>query len=240
MFWHDKDKAAYLVLTQLRALQTTLAANQRFPEPFDALIGQLDELRHDFREFEKQCEAKSEICQFVGVWLKLVAVVKDAIASDREGNWNLHGATVEDSMSILAECDCINYLRHGSWYLEQIKVQEFTHPELYRRFSIGQWVVHDRPGWFCAVGGDMKVEQTIQRVSMGPGGHYVVGATRNASPVAEFELLFHEIGSIMNLLNFLTTNHPMNHTECHIQHALSITRRHTFNQNVVKLLDFVL
>ena len=68
----------------------------------------------------------------------------------------------------------------------------------------------------------------------------MVGATRNASAVAEFKLLFHEIGPITNLLNFLTTNHPMNHTECHLQHALSITRRHTFNQNVVKLLDFVL
>ena len=49
-----------------------------------------------------------------------------------------------------------------------------------------------------------------------------------------------KIGSITNLLNFLTTIHPMNHTECHIQHALSITRLHTFNQNVVKLFDFVL
>ena len=70
----------------------------------------------------------------------------------------------------------------------------------------------DRPGWFCALGGDMKVEQTIQRVSKDPGGHYVAGATRNASAVAEFKLLFHEIGSITNLLKFLTTNHPMNHT----------------------------
>ena len=68
----------------------------------------------------------------------------------------------------------------------------------------------------------------------------MVGATCNASVVAEFELLFHEIGYITNLLNFLTTNHPMNHTECHIQHALSITRLHTFNHNVVKLFDFVL
>ena len=152
MFWHDKEKAAYPVLTQLRALQTTLAANQHWPEQFNALIGQLDELRHDFREFEKQCEAKSEICQLFGVWLKLVAVVKNGIASDRDVNWNLHAATVEDSMPIFAECDCINYLHHGSWYLEQIKVLEFTHPELYRRFSIVQWVVQDRPRWFCAAG----------------------------------------------------------------------------------------
>ena len=68
----------------------------------------------------------------------------------------------------------------------------------------------------------------------------MVGATRNASAMAEFALLFHVIASITNLLNFLTTNHPMNHTECHLQHALSTTRRHTFNLNVVKLFDFVL
>jgi len=64
-----------------------------------------------------------------------------------------------------------------------------------------------------------------------------VGAARNASAVAEFELLFNEIGSITNLLNLLTTNHTMNHTECHLQHALSTTRCLTFNQNVAKLLD---
>lgn len=86
----------------------------------------------------------------------------------------------------------------------------------------------------------MKVEQTIQRVSKSPGGHYMVGETRNAGAVAEFELLFHEIGSITNLLNLLTTNKPMDRTECHLQHALSTTRRHTFNENVVKLLDYVL
>jgi hypothetical protein len=85
----------------------------------------------------------------------------------------------------------------------------------------------------------MKVEQTIQRVSKGPGGHYVVGATGNATAVAEFELLFHEIGSITSLLNLLTSNHPMSHTECHLQHALSTTRRLTFNHNVAKLLDYV-
>jgi len=32
---------------------------------------------------------------------------------------------------------------------------------------------------------------------------------------------FHEVGSITSLLNFLTSNHPMSHTQCHVQHALS-------------------
>src|SRR6218665_3290273 len=86
----------------------------------------------------------------------------------------------------------------------------------------------------------MKVEQTIQCVSKGPGGHYVIGTTRNAIAVAEFELLFREIGSITSLLNFLPSNNFMSHTELHLQHALSITRHTTFNHNLFKLLDFVL
>ncbi|KAH3728904.1 hypothetical protein DPMN_054867 [Dreissena polymorpha] len=113
---------------------------------------------------------------------------------------------------------------------------KFTQHELYRHFSVDQWVVRDRPGWFCSFAGEFKVEQTIQRVS---NGHYVV-RTRNADAVAEFELLFHEIGSITRLLNLLTTNKPMNHTECHLQHSLSATRRHLFNHNVEMLLDYVL
>lgn len=79
---------------------------------------------------------------------------------------------------------------------------------------MGHWIVQDRPGWICVGGGDMKGEQTIQRVSKGPGGLYVVGATRNANYVAEIELLFHEIGSITNVLNFLKTNYTMKHKAC--------------------------
>ncbi|KAH3898504.1 hypothetical protein DPMN_022737 [Dreissena polymorpha] len=117
---------------------------------------------------------------------------------------------------------------------------EFTHPGLHRRFSIGQWVFRDRPGWFCSIAGDVKVEQTIQRVSKGPGGHYVVEETRNSGAVAEFELLLHEIGSITSLLNLLTTNKPMDHTKCHLQHSMSATRRHSFNHNVEMLFYYVL
>ena len=146
IFWKYKDKDAYPVLSQLQLIQTMLAGNQRCPEQFDALIEQVEELHCDFREFEKECEAKSELCKFFGVWLQLVAVIKNAVVSEREGNWNLLAATIDDSMPIFAECDCINYLRYGSWYLEQIKVLVFTHPELYRRFSMGQWVVKDHSG----------------------------------------------------------------------------------------------
>ena len=85
----------------------------------------------------------------------------------------------------------------------------------------------------------MKVEQTTQRVGKGPGGHYVVGQTRNATAVAEFELLLHEIGIIVAVLNLLTSNKALQHTECHIPHALSKSRRVAINQHVARLLDYL-
>ena len=100
-------------------------------------------------------------------------------------------------------------------------------------------MVQENPEWFIAVSGDMKVEQTTQHIRKGPEGHYVVGQTRNAAAVAEFELLFHEINNIVVALNLLTSNHSLQHLESHIPHALSPSRRIAINQHVAKLLDFV-
>lgn len=58
--------------------------------------------------------------------------------------------------------------------------------------------------------------------------------------MAEFELLCHEIRSITNVLDLLTSNESLKHTECHLQHALSKTRRIKVNHNVTKLLDCAL
>ena len=130
---------------------------------------------------------------------------KNAVVSDREGHWDLHVATVEDSMPIFQEFDCINYLRHGSLYLEQIKVLEVKNPELFRRFSsLRQWVVQTRKGYHCAVAGDMKVEQTHNRVTKGPGSCFVVGENRKTASVSEYNLLYHEIGNITCLLDLVT------------------------------------
>ena len=99
--------------------------------------------------------------------------------------------------------------------------------------------MQENPGTFKAVGGDMKVEQSIQKVSKGPGGHYVVGETRKHEAVAEFELLYHEIGAIANLLGFLTAD-TSEHLECNLQSCFSKSRRLTFNMNVIRLLGYIL
>ena len=92
-FWTHKDKATFPVLEQMKELQSMLAANERCPEQFEVINGQIEQLQYCFLEFEKQCDTKSELCHFFGVWLQLVAVVKNAVVSDREGNWNLHAVS---------------------------------------------------------------------------------------------------------------------------------------------------
>ena len=75
------------------------------------------------------------------------------------------------------------------FYCEQIKALEYSDPWLFRRFKMGQWAIQEKPDKFQAIGADMKMEQTLQCVSKGPGGHYVVGLTGNAAAVAEFAFI---------------------------------------------------
>ena len=84
----------------------------------------------------------------------------------------------------------------------------------------------------------MKVEQTIQRDSKGPGGHHVVGETRRAQSCADYELLYHEIANIGVLLNEITRTTNTS-SESYLPHSLNQNRQYIFNGQVIRLLDFV-
>ena len=66
------------------------------------------------------------------VWLKIVNVIKNAVAAGREGNWDLHVATLEDLLALFSEFDCPLYLGSTSFYYEQMKTLKKTHPYLFR------------------------------------------------------------------------------------------------------------
>ena len=142
-------------------------------------------------------------------------------------------------MPVFKECDCLHYLRNGGYYSESIKALEFSDPWLFRKFKSGLWVVQEKTGKFRAVGGDMKMEQGLQCVSKGPGGHFVVGLSGNAAAVAEYELLFPEAGKIASLLSMLISESSSQHREFLLQSCFNKTRKKIFNDNVISLLDFM-
>ena len=105
------------------------------------------------------------------------------VVADRNGNWKLHVAVVEELMPVFLEVDSISYLKHAWWYLERIKALESENPYLYETFMKGHFVVKDKQGKFNSVSPDRKLEQTIQRASKDPGG--IIGEQRKETYVAE-------------------------------------------------------
>ena len=84
----------------------------------------------------------------------------------------------------------INYLRYGSWYLEKMRKLPHEHPEVYKHFQEGKFVVKTNAGYFKAVAADMKLEQSIQRSTKGPGG--IMRQTKHRTYATEWELAYHE------------------------------------------------
>ena len=124
-------------------------------------------------------------------------------------------------MPVFQAMDAFNYLRYGSWYLERIKVLEIEHPGLYEQFMKGSFVVRDRESsYFSSVSGDLKLEQSINRFSQGPGGHVVVGSSGKVSVVAEFDILYHEILALYNLFSDLLQDSTCSHLETVVHHSL--------------------
>ena len=103
--------AKYPVLKQATDIFTKLASHERCPKEFNSLVSDLDTLREDFFKFKKTCEAQSGLCAYLGEWRKIVAIIKNAVSSEREGNWDLHVATVQDCQGVYCEMDCCNYQR---------------------------------------------------------------------------------------------------------------------------------
>ncbi len=199
------------------------------------LSGPLQEM---FQSFLKECESKSELCQYWGVFQQMALNIKHIISSDREGNFPLHVASVETSLPIFRESDSLNYLRYGSFYLETTKLMQCAHPEVFHRFMGGQFVVKDHAGCFNAVAPDMKLEQSIQRASKSKGG--LVGQTKNLAVVVEWQLIFHEVLLISNNLREMVNDRSMDHSEsAKVHHDLIGQNAENLNKNVTQLLDFV-
>ena len=136
-FWESHDKKDYPCAPEMESLAKTLSSGKKCPEDFEKACTMVKLLRDEFVKFQKECEEKSEVCQFFGVWLRVVQIIKHAVASDREGNFDLYVATVQDLISLFAEFDCLNYIRYGAYYCEKIKTLDAHSPLVVSSFQEG-------------------------------------------------------------------------------------------------------
>ena len=96
-----------------------------------------------------------------------------------------------------AAWDSTNYLRWGTLYLEDARGLPETAPSVFRNFSEGHsFSIRDRPGRFSAVGGDQKLEQTINLSSKCSDG--VIGHSKQKQYIAQWDLIYHEMMAVKN------------------------------------------
>ncbi|CAL4173074.1 unnamed protein product, partial [Meganyctiphanes norvegica] len=87
-------------------------AKESCPREFNTVVGMLDKLQEDFQKFQKTCEERSGLCEYLGQWLKMVAITKNVVVSEREGNWDLHVATIDNFQRVFCEMDSYNKRRN--------------------------------------------------------------------------------------------------------------------------------
>ena len=103
-----------------------------------------------------------------------MTVVRDLLRADREGLWGLHLDAVQRALYLFTAYDSTNYLRWCSLYLEDMRRLPETAPSVYENFARGNFSIKEKPGRFTAVGGDQKLEQSINlstKCSDGVIGH---------------------------------------------------------------------
>ena len=141
-------------------------------------------IKEEFETFSKTCSERSEICRHWDGILTLTGLLKDLVAGYRERNWEGHLQVTEKLLPIFLMTG-INYLQYGSWYLKKMRKLHHEHPEVYKHFQEGKFVVKTNAGYFKAVAADMKLEQSIQEG--------IIGQTKHQTYVTEWELAYHEV-----------------------------------------------
>ena len=72
-----------------------------------------------------------------------------------------------------------------------------TAPSVYHNFTMGSFSIKDKPGRFTAVGGDQKLEQSINLSSKCSDG--VIGHAKQKQYIAQWDLIYHEMMAVKNL-----------------------------------------
>ena len=150
------------------------------------------------KKFKESRSSKNENFQFWSQFLDRHKITIDLLRADREGLWELHLDAMQRALFEFAAWDATNYLRWGTMYLEDARNLKTTAPDVHDQFLNGHsFSIKDKPGRFTAVGGDQKLEQTINLSSK--SSDCVIGHAKQKQFIAQWDMIYHEMMAVKNL-----------------------------------------
>ena len=238
-FFKAQDPETYQeeLLTLIR-LQDSIANKEadRSRELLEEFHNSSANMTESFHKFRSDGSNQSETFQYWNMFIALVALLRNLVRADREGEWSLHLNTVQSILPYFALFDCVNYLRWCSLYLEDMRSLPETAPEIHQAFLQGQFVVKRTPGKFKAVAADQSLEQTINRSQKSSGG--IIGSTRKKVFVAEWEMIYHEMIAVSSLHRELSGSKPFYH-ELTVNHEFSDAETKARESNVRDMMEYI-
>ena len=227
-FFADKGVANYSheldILSKLK--KSTASGNvpdsQTFLEQFQTSSSKLID---DLKTFINTRSSTNENFRFWCQFLTQHEITLDLLRADREGLWHMHLDAMQRPLYEFAAWDSTNYLRWGTVYLEDARSLPDTAPSVFRNFSEGQsFSIKDTPGRFSAVGGDQKLEQTINLSSKRSDG--VIRHAKQKQYVAQWDLIYHEMMAVKNVhREFTGVNESTSEAWHHHESSQSTTDR---------------
>ena len=181
-----------------------------------------------------------EECENFRYWNQFIirhTTVLDLVRADREGNWPLHLDAMQRALYEFSAWDAVNYQRWGSIYLEEARNLEESHPDIYANFMNGSFSIKDTTHQFVAVGGDQKLEQSINLSSKCSDS--IIGHSKQKQFFTEWNLIYHEMMAVKNFFREYADVHATNSDSYqHHQSSHAFTRKHEANvQSMVKFID---
>ena len=158
---------------QTQALHFTAELNDSFPFAFEDLAAsdQGKQLVAAFQAHRKQRCSQNPNYALWNSFIEMVEILRLFVRGTREGNFELHLASVRSMLPWFFAYDRQNYARFLTIYWFEMMQLETTHPEIYASFCEGEFVVQrhtDHP--FSQLACDLVIEQTVNRESKTGGG----------------------------------------------------------------------
>ena len=104
------------------------------------------------------------------LYIDMIRRVRNLIAGDRMGSWELHLQAVHECLPMFAATGHNNYLKSAYHYLQNMSRLHKTHPELHGKFIQRHHVLRRSDKLWAGISCDLAIEQTLMRSLKTSGG----------------------------------------------------------------------
>ena len=180
---------------------TDVIKNLRSAFPYQAYIDLIDDttfgrLTAAYDLYVSKMAKSNTTFAFWCSYLSMVDTLLQFTRSSREGNWQLHLASIRSMMPWLFSYNRTNYARYLPIYWMEMQELPSTHPTIYAEFQQGHFAVQRQNEYgFSGVPCDQTIEQTVNKDSKTRGG--LKGFTVNKGAVNRWTAGHHERAAIM-------------------------------------------